>query len=272
MTTAAKAVMPAGDRLRTRTLVEQVAQSLERAILIGELQPGRELRQEELCASFGISRTPVREALRRLEAQGMVELLANRTALVRRLAHADVADLYEVRADLEGRACERAASRLTTEVMHEIEDAQAELERVSARLTIVPDGVEPADLHDRLRIPNDRFHTAIHEAGASPLLSELIKQVWNRFPKDYVWRMLSRDEDVVGLNCDQHREIMAALASRRPATARRAMRDHVLRSGDLLIDYLDRKGYWSTSTSTPTSTSTSAATPATPDPRPRRHS
>jgi DNA-binding GntR family transcriptional regulator len=233
--------------LRAGALVDQVVYSIERAIIDGELRGGQELRQAELCASLGVSRTPVREALRRLEALGVVVLGANRTAYVRRMARSDVVELYEVRADLEGRAAEHAAERMTPAVIAELEDAQSTLERVSSPL--VPGGpsdeAEQAELHARLREPNDRFHRAIHKTSGSPLLGELTELLWNRFPKDYAWRALAQQEDVQSLHFEQHRRIMAALAAGQPGAARAAMRDHVLRSGELLIEYLDRQSYWS---------------------------
>jgi DNA-binding FadR family transcriptional regulator len=76
------------------------------------------------------------------------------------------------------------------------------------------------------------------------MLAELIGQTWARFPKDYAWRSLSRQEDAISLNTEQHRQIIAALEARRPNAAMRAMSEHVLRSGELLICYLDRQAFW----------------------------
>jgi DNA-binding GntR family transcriptional regulator len=231
--------------LRAGTLVEQIAYAIERGILDGELPPGAQLRQEELCANLGVSRTPVREALRRLQADGLVELRANHTTWVRRMDRAAVVDLYDVRASLEAWACERAAARLTSADMVALEGTQAALEIVSAEIVgLDADLRDEAQLHEELREANDRFHIVIHRASGSPLLAELISRLWARFPKDYVWRTLVREEDSLALNSDQHRQIMAAFAARRPGQAARAMKDHVKTSGDLLIGHLDRHGFW----------------------------
>lgn len=237
---------PAAAVVTAGTLADQVAYTLERAILDGELEPGSELRQEELCATLGISRTPVREALRRLQALGLVVLGANRTARVRRMARADVVDLYEVRARLEGWAAERAAERMTRRQLGALEDAQRDLERAAETLGSARRGDvrDQAALHELLREPNDRFHALIHQASDSALLGELVVQTWGRFPKDYAWRALSREDEAVSLNTEQHRRIIAALARRDPPAAREAMHDHVHRSGELLISYLDRQAFW----------------------------
>src|SRR5690348_6581277 len=90
----------------------RVRDLLEEAILDGELKPGERLRAEALAQRFGTSRTPIREALLQLEAQGLVEVTHNRGAVVRTFDRDDLLDLYEVRALIEPHAAARAASRI----------------------------------------------------------------------------------------------------------------------------------------------------------------
>lgn len=233
---------------RTTTLVDEVAFAIEKAILEGEHAPGAELRQEELCAALGVSRTPVREALRRLEAQGLIVVRPNRGAFVRRMARDEVVDLYRVRAELEGWACELACERITDEVLADLEDAQIMLEHASDGLLdmLGREGgtARETRLHERLREANDRFHLVLHDASGSPLLGRLIAQTWNAFPKDYAWRTLAQKEEALALNTTQHRAIIEALRDRDKGAAREAMRSHVEHSGRLIVRHLDHRAFW----------------------------
>jgi len=83
-----------------RALVDKLAAELQARVLSGELPAGTRLRQEALAEQFGVSRTPVREALRQLQAAGIVELRPRRGALVRGLSPREIRDAYEVRAEL----------------------------------------------------------------------------------------------------------------------------------------------------------------------------
>jgi DNA-binding GntR family transcriptional regulator len=233
--------------VRTTTLVEEIAFRIEKAILDGELAAGSELHQEELCARLGVSRTPVREALRLLDAQGLVLLRPNRSAIVRRRERDEVVDLYRVRAELEGYACELACARPIESFLIEIEESQVELENAAAHLHAIIDANDPARearLHERLRDANDRFHQTILDACGSPMLGGLVAQLWNAFPKDYVWRTLVREEDEFALHSQQHRKILAALREGDAAQARAAMAEHVELSGQLLVSHLDQQRFW----------------------------
>lgn len=234
--------------VRITTLVDEVAFRIERAILDGELAAGTELNQEQLCARLGVSRTPLREALRRLEAHGLVILRANRSAVVRLMGRQDVIDLYKVRAELESFACALACDNRSDADITELEEAQDQLEVVAADLradlTDKGDAERQTRLHERLRESNDRFHRTIHRASGNTALPELIMQVWSRFPKDYVWRTLARVEDELALHSRQHRAVIDALRMRDAAVARAAMSQHIGLSCDLLVAHLDQQNFW----------------------------
>src|SRR5881394_2060812 len=113
------------------TKADDLAVVIEEAIVSGELAPGSVLRQEQLSERFGVSRTPVREALRRLAALGLVSFEPNRGVRVRTLSHEDLREAFLVRAELEGLVTEIAAGKLTEDDLHALE----ECERRFARLT-----------------------------------------------------------------------------------------------------------------------------------------
>src|SRR4051812_41671740 len=131
----------------------RVRDLLEEAILEGELKPGERLRAEALAQRFGTSRTPIREALLQLEAQGLVEVEPNRGAVVKSFDAADLRDLYEVRALLEPAAAARAATRITatqiTELEHLCDDHAPVEEQIAS---------------------NEAFHRIITDAAGSPRL------------------------------------------------------------------------------------------------------
>src|SRR6185436_3113501 len=104
------------------TSTVRVRDELEHAILEGVLQPGERLRAEALAQRFGTSRTPVREALLQLEAQGLVEVEPNRGAGVKAFDAADLLDLYELRALLEPHAAARAATRISAEQIEQLSE------------------------------------------------------------------------------------------------------------------------------------------------------
>src|SRR6184192_4893144 len=95
------------------TKADDIALVIEEAIVAGELEPGSVLRQEQLSERFGVSRTPIREALRRLAALGLVSFEPNRGVRVRALSRAELREAFLVRAELEGLATELAAPRMT---------------------------------------------------------------------------------------------------------------------------------------------------------------
>src|SRR5262249_11470961 len=111
-----------------RALVNELAEELRDAILSGQLPSGTRLGQQALATQFGVSRTPVREALRKLEESGLVEIRPNTKAFVRGLSAQDVRDGYEVRAELEGMAAELAAHRMRQDELVRLRAVQQQFE------------------------------------------------------------------------------------------------------------------------------------------------
>ena len=116
---------------RATTTPDLIAESLREEILRGALAPGQALRQEELADRFGVSRLPVRDALLRLEAQGLVHVFPNRGAFVISLSADEVTEIYEMRLLLEGDILERAVPRMTPDDWRRIDAAHAEATRTA---------------------------------------------------------------------------------------------------------------------------------------------
>src|SRR5436305_7724762 len=150
-------------------LVDRLAATIQSRVLSGEIPTGARLRQESLASEFGVSRTPVREALRQLQASGLVNVQPNRGAVVRGPSTRDIREAYAVRAELEGLAAELA-------VPH-IDDAQLEQLREAERLfrhsieEVIEDRRRGVDRHWSIESDweraNNLFHGVIQEAAGN---------------------------------------------------------------------------------------------------------
>jgi DNA-binding GntR family transcriptional regulator len=215
--------------------VERVAGAIQAQVLSGDVPVGTHLRQEALAEEFGVSRTPVREALRHLQATGLVELLPNRGAVVRGPSAREIREAYEVRAELEGLAAELAAGRISDRDLVRLREAQA-LFRESVATLIARRSQRPAPWRDEsvwVRA-NDLFHQAILDAAANVRLSDTIADLHRSFPRDLTWAALSQSSRLLEENVEQHEAILEAIEQRDPDEARRRMIDHVRSAGELV--------------------------------------
>jgi DNA-binding GntR family transcriptional regulator len=230
--------------LQARSLTTELAFQIQEDILRGVLRPGERLFQEELSERYGVSRTPLREAIQRLEAQGLVQKLANRAVVVRRRSAEELADIYDVRAELEAMAAVRAAQRRDEDTLFRLQGFQAALTAAVEDAARMPPDAHAAALNERISAANSDFHRAIRAAAGSTYLAETITAAENAFPKDYVWRALRTPEERRILNIEEHVAIQAALERRDPGAAADAMRAHVRHAWTLLHTYLSELGYW----------------------------
>src|SRR5213079_538819 len=116
------------------TKADDIALVIEEAVVAGELEPGTVLRQEQLSEQFNVSRTPIREALRRLSALGLVSFVPNRGVRVRTLDRDDLREAFLVRAELESLATELAAPRITDEQLAELEATEVRFSELTLAL------------------------------------------------------------------------------------------------------------------------------------------
>jgi DNA-binding GntR family transcriptional regulator len=237
---------PARERIVTTGLADEIAFRLQAAILDGQYAPGMHLSQEDLCERFGVSRTPIREALRKLQAQNLIELVPNKGARIRVPSRSELEDVYTVRSGLEGFACQLAAERMTDPLLARIRSLQEAIDREVELLERgMVEGEDEAAFNSRMTRANGNFHDAIYRAAQNDRLRSMIDDLLNYFPKDYVWRATRRGRDASALAVEDHRRIIDALEARDGDAARRAMAEHILHSGRLLLDYLDAHEFWS---------------------------
>lgn len=201
-----------------------MAQAAERAyldiragILAGQHEPGSRLREEELARRIGVSRTPVREALRRLTADGLVEVSANRGAQVVSYTDEDLEEIFDLRALLESHSHARAAELIDDADITRLSELADEMEDLGT----CPDSTA----RDRIAELNREFHGTIIHASGSPRLIGLLQQV---VQVPLVHRTFHRyTPEALARSFQHHREIVAALAARDGAWAGAVMRSHV---------------------------------------------
>jgi len=209
-----------------RTASREAAALIRAAIVEGRLQPGERLKEEQLARELGVSRTPVREALLFLEAEGAVVLQPNRGATVRRYTPEEIREAYELRALLEGHAARRAAERITAQALARLAESCARFERLRAGEV------------EELARENHLFHHTILEAAGSERLGSMVRGVVE-LPlvyKAFFWYSPEQQRR----SAHHHRLLERALRDRDARRAELVMQEHVFEARDFLAEELER--------------------------------
>lgn len=224
-------------------LVDDTAAAIRAKIMSGEIPIGAQLRQAELAKSLGVSRTPVREALRQLQAGGLIEVVPNRGAVVRVPVPWEVREAYEVRAELEALACERAVDRITDDALEELRETNRILRESPTNRILRESPSERSEPGKPAAstLANDRFHTLIHEAAGNERLTRVIAQLNETFPRNVSAMVLQDNSRHREDNLREHEQIVAAIEAGDHAAAREAMRRHVLSAGEQLARWYERR-------------------------------
>lgn len=213
---------------------DEIVVSIENAIVSGEFPPGSLLRQEQLARMFSVSRTPIREALRRLEAAGLVSLVANRGARVRGVTVAELREAFLVRAEAEALAAQLAAERIDASALEQLTAADARFAELSDELR---GGVAPARLRPLLAewvAANDAFHDGVLTASGNTLLGDLARACRRVFLPQLLAHWSPRLAELLIENETEHRIVRELLELRSASGARAAMKHHVASSGALM--------------------------------------
>ncbi len=213
--------------LPRRTLTDAAADAIRDRILAGALRAGTPLRQEALAAELGVSRIPLREALLRLEAEGLVTLESHRGAIVAELPLDSVAELFELRALLEADLTRRAVPRLTRLDDEALRAAARAFERA---VTSGPEGWGPANL---------ALHLALYRPAARPQTLEVVTRLHAQC--DRLLRLQLTLTKGIARAVREHRAIVAAARARDAERAADLVHQHILDAGEALAAALVRR-------------------------------
>jgi DNA-binding GntR family transcriptional regulator len=206
--------------LKEVSLADQAHEMIRSAILEGALKPDERFTIEEMAARLGISRTPVREALKALQGDGMVHLLPHRGAMVAHYARDEIHNRYVIAAMLEGYAAELAAQAEAEALAEKLEANCDALERACRDF----DASAPEAVRQLTEL-NREFHNLIREASGSATLLRLLASL--RQPTSYTLHYWN-DADCRAVSMAIHRKIAAAFRSRDVAAARALVEQHLL--------------------------------------------
>jgi DNA-binding GntR family transcriptional regulator len=206
------------------TLHQRVAAHLRELLVQGVLQPGDKLNERELCEILGVSRTPLREAIRLLAAEGLVTLEPGRGAFVPVLTQEDIAGAFAVLASLEGLAGEQAAQRITDEELAELRALQHEMQAAFER----------RDLPAYYRL-NARTHDLFSRAARNPILRDIWGHLNSRM---HSLRFRSNQDEKKWTHAlDEHAQILAALQKHDAVLARQLLEQHLHRKRDAVLEH-----------------------------------
>lgn len=204
---------------------DRAYERIRRRIISGEYAAGSHLKEEQLAEETGVSRTPVREALRRLSAEQLVKFVANRGAYVATWTAEDVDDIFQLRAMLEGYAAARAASRITRAAIAELERHASEIERLTLDRS--------ATSHCRMMELNHALHTIVIEAACSERLSVMLS--WLVEIPIILKTIETYDAHDLERSNNHHRELIAALKANDAIWAQKVMEAHLYAAHQIYI-------------------------------------
>ena len=202
--------------LASRPLYEEVADQLRVRIFAHELAPGTWIDEQTLAKEFGISRTPLREAIKVLAAEGLITMKLRRGAYVTEVNRGDLEQIFTILSLLEGQAAKEAATKAQEKDLNELDDMHLRLEKAAADRNL-----------EQFFEVNVRFHERVIAIANNPWLTDVIadlRKVLKLQRKD----ALSRTGRLQS-SLSEHREILKALLERDPIAAEQAMRTHLAR-------------------------------------------
>ena len=207
----------------SQTATDRGYQVLKKRIVAGEFRPRERLREVDLADAVGVSRTPIREALRRLQVEGFVVIEPNRGARVAERPPGDLADSYEVRSVVEALGARKAAANPSPELIQQLSDLQDEMDRMA--------GETSQEAIERISVLNDSFHHLIMGASGNDRLVAARTAAVSGAVMAGTWLRFS-DEDRAR-SFAQHRELIAALSARDPDWAASVAQAHMLAARNL---------------------------------------
>ncbi|KNZ69215.1 GntR family transcriptional regulator [Thermincola ferriacetica] len=211
-----------------KPLREIVFEALREAIINGTLEPGERLMEIQLAEEMGVSRTPVREAIRKLELEGFVVMVPRKGAYVAGLSMKDIADVFEIRTALESLAAGLAAERITEE----------ELENLERLLVKIGECVQANDL-DKLIEVDTEFHDVLFKATRNERLVQIISNLREQIQRFRTTSLASPGRMKYAL--EEHKKIVEAVSERNVELAQKLAAEHIENAENIMLNVLREK-------------------------------
>lgn len=210
------------DKIVVKSLDEQVAHQIRQMIHQGDLERGAKINEKELCATMGVSRTPVREALRMLSSEGLIELIPHKGAFVSEPSLEDIRNVFEVLSVLEGMCARLSTERMTGERLERIESLHRELESSYEKLD-----------HESYLDANVRYHALLQEFTGNRILDDVVSGLRQRTLL-YRYQQLYEPERFEQ-SILEHRELLEAFRRKDPEAAKKCMKQHLMNQCNALL-------------------------------------
>ena len=204
---------------------DRIRETLEQAILTGEFDDGARLDEVRLCTRFGVSRTPVREALHQLAASGLLDMKPRRGAFVRMPGFVEVVEMFEVMGELESMCGRLAAMRISDAQLKAFSDACLKCEQA-----------EEAGDSDAYYRENETFHQVLYDASGNGFLRSQALTLQKRLQP--FRRLQLRVRGRIRQSLDEHRQILQAVEEGDGEAAARLLRQHVTVQGEKFFDLM----------------------------------
>ena len=207
---------------KAKLLGQEVYAALKESIVTGELKANQRLIEENLAAEMGASRTPVREAIQKLESEDFVTKLPKGGFIVRPLTAQDIEEVFGILSVLESYAAYLTTLHLSEKILQRLEDASQKFD----------DALREKD-PEKLAKLNMAYHDVIYKGSGSKMLYELIYRLRDYF---YRYRRVLLDlPDMASISSREHRAVFEAMRDRDAATVEELVRKHILRGGTILL-------------------------------------
>lgn len=217
------------EEYQDHSLGGRVFQKIREDILNGKYKENDELRENTIGKELGVSRTPVREALRQLELEGLVTIIPNRGAYVTGISHKDIWDIYVIRSMLEGLCARWAAENITDAQLDELEE--------TILLSEFQMKKESGFSAEQVAALDGRFHSILYEASGSRILDHVLTDFHNYVQTARRSSVVS--EDRARKSIREHRQILRAIKDRDEEMAEQLANEHIMH----VMQNLKKQGY-----------------------------
>lgn len=209
-----------------KPLRDVVFDNIRNAILDGTLSPGKRLMEIQLAEQLGVSRTPVREAIRKLELEGLVIMVPRKGAYVASISKKELLDILELRIGLEAMAARLAADRISDDEIKILEDISMKLE----------ESIEKNNLEDMMKY-DEQFHSFIFETSGNVRLQSIMASMWEPVYNKFRLKYMSDYSSAVNI-VEEHKNIVKALKKGDKDLAEKLAKVHIETSEQFMIDNL----------------------------------